>query len=534
LAVTVSQTRRGFVQLSAAALALATIGRGARGEELTRGIGSGASGIEDPSAAREVALAALDAARGAGATYADVRVDAELSQSFAVWHGRSAGPANYSDRFVYGVRVLANGQWGFAGDPDPSPNAVAQCARRAVAQAVAASRDRRPAVVLASAPVVRDGTWSTPIEIDPFSVPIGDQQEEMLTAIRAARGVRGISDVGCDLSFRRIVRTFASTEGSFVVQSLAFAYPSAEAYASAADDPGFTVRRRAAGFRAAQRGYEIVRDARLPERLVAAAEAAVLATRARPIDVGRYDVVVSASVMASLVAETLGAATGLDRASSREVAVSGSFAAPPKAALGRPIAASVLSVACDRSLSAGLATVGWDDEGVAPETFPLIERGTLVDYQTTRASAPELAWWYARRGGVVRSHGCAVGGGMTVPREAMPNLAIAPAATDVSVAELIAGVRRGIYFSEDGIGGSDDRSGTGQWSASAAQEIRDGKLVGYVRDAAMQFQVAELWQSLDAIGGTKAIEQVAMGRATVRAVPGRFRRVNVVNTGSIV
>jgi TldD protein len=217
--------------------------------------------------------------------------------------------------------------------------------------------------------------------------------------------------------------------------------------------------------------------------------------------------------MASLVADMLGA--------------------PSTRMLGRPVAAPVLSVFADRSLARGLATVGWDDEGVAPDAFGVIEQGVLVDRATTRSSARELAAWYAQRGATLRSHGCAVAGGMATPRVALPNLRVEPARAEAGVAELIADVRRGVYLSEDGGGGTDDGAGTGQWSASSAQEIRNGRLVGYVRDVAIQFRVQEFWHALDAIGGSRSVERVPAGGATVQAVPGRFRTVDVVSTEAI-
>jgi TldD protein len=202
--------------------------------------------------------------------------------------------------------------------------------------------------------------------------------------------------------------------------------------------------------------------------------------------------------------------------------------------LGQRVAAPVVSVRGDRSQPAGAATVGWDDEGVAAETFALVEGGVLIDRATTRSGAADLASWYGARGRPVRSHGCTVGGGMATPRAALPNLTLAPASSAIGVRDLVAGVRRGIYFSGDATGSGDAMLGTAQWWATSAQEIRNGRLVGYVRDAAMQFPTTDFWQSLDGIGGRGSVEAVPIGNGTVRAVPGRFRRVNIVSTAALV
>jgi TldD protein len=491
---------------------MAALGRVARAEDIVRAGRASALAQVDPELARVVAMAALDAARSAGASFADVRVDAEVSQSIGVWQGRASGPVRYGDRFTYGVRVLVDGQWGFAGDQDPSPDIVSRCAQRAVAQARAMARDQRPPQVLAPAPVIRNGTWATRVEVDPFAVPVGEQQDVLARAIAAGRGVRGVTDAGGELAFQRTMRTFASSEGSVISQTVVVAAPGLSTYATAQSDASYTVGRRVWAFGPTQRGYEVVRDVDLQRGVVEAAESAVRASVVRPVTVGRYDVVVSASVMASLVSALSGGA--------------------PVGVLGRSIAAPVLHVTADRSLSHGLATVGWDDEGVAPSEFPMVESGVLVDRPTTRTGAVALASWYATRapGRVVGSHGCAMADGLSTPHSGMPNLAIAPGGEALGVRDLIAGVRRGMYLSEDA-GGGQVPGGIEQWSASAVQEIRDGKLVGYVRDAAIQFRALEFWHALDAIGGPASVEAVAMGGATVRSVPGRFRRVNVVSTG---
>jgi TldD protein len=456
--------------------------------------------------ARAVAQIALQAARDAGATYADVRVDADTHQTLGVWRREAMGPIEYSDTFTYGVRVIANGQWGFAGGQDPDPDAVARIARRAVAQATVDAAGRPSPVVLAPAPVVSDGVWDTPIELDPFTVPIAEQQALLLEGIAAALGVRGVRSASGTLSFERTVRTFASSDGSFIVQTLHRSFPGGWANAALATDPEEWVGWRVAGLEPAAAGFETVRNARLTEGFAVAGAAAVAAANPHAIDVGRYDIVVSARVMASLIEGTLARAASLDRATGRDATFAGtSFAQPPHAVLGAGrLASPLVTITGDRSAARGLATVGWDSEGIRPETFPIITSGVLVDYVTTRESAPALAWWYDKQGRPVRSHGCAGGGGLETPTESPPNLVMQGGSGAVSVDDLIRDVKRGLYFSEDGAGGTDSQLLNGRWTASAVQEIRNGKLVGYVRDAAMVFRTPDLWKSLDAVGGIAA------------------------------
>ena len=486
---------------------------------------------EGDPVARAVALTAVQVARDAGATYADVRVDVAVSQSVSVWDHVAPWPVTYSDDFLYGVRVIANGQWGFAGGQDPSPDAVARVARRAVHQATVDAAGRVSPVVLAPAPAVPNGTWATPIEIDPFTVSVGDQQAALAAGVAAALRVKGIKSASATLDFNRVVRTFASSDGAFIVQTLYRVLPMGRVYSALAADPHHWVGRQVRSLEAASGGYEVVRAAGLADGFAAAAEAAIAAASPHRLDVGRYDVVLSASVMASLARGTLGRAVSLDRASGRDASFGGtSFAAPPDTTLGGdPIASHLVTITANRSTPGGLATVRWDDEGVEPDEFPLISSGKLVDYLTTRESAPSLGWWYDRHGRPVRSHGCAIGGGLETPREGFPNLVLQPGSENAGVDDLIRDVKKGVFFFEEGAGGTDAQVLNGRWSAAAAQEIRNGKLVGYVRDAAMEFRTPDLWKSLDAIGGAASAEACGCGIHTVRAVPGRFRQARVTS-----
>ena len=529
------QSRREFLAVSSAVVALATLGERARAEQVVERRLARVEG----EAARDVAMAAVQAAREAGASYADVRVDVDASQAVSVWQHHAAGSVRYGERFVYGVRVIANGQWGFAGDIEPTVDAAARGARRAVAQATANAALRRTPVALAPAPVVADGRWATPIELDPFAVSPGEQQELLQQGVQAALRVRGIRSAGGTLAFSRTVRTFASSDGSFIVQTFWFANPSASASAAAAHDPDLVVSRSLPALSRVAGGYEVVRDARLEAGMTEAADAAVRGVqslaRAKPVDVGRYDVVLSASAMAGLITGTLGQATGWNRVSGRDASYEGtSFAAPPERALGHPIASPLVTLIGDRVLKGGLGTAAWDDEGVSTSTFPLIDQGVLVDYQTTREGAAALDWWYAERGRAARSNGCASGGGLTTPREAMPNVVMRPGRTAARVAELVADVERGILFTDELSGGMDDTLHTGAWWAPLAYVIRHGKVAEPVRDVGMQFRTQQLWMALDAVGGAASAESVGVGTATVRAVPGRFRGVAITSSGLAV
>jgi TldD protein len=490
----------------------------------------------------EIAARAIDAARAAGATYADVRVDHLISQGAGVAN-EFGGHVSHAENIGVGIRVIADGQWGFVGIDAPTPDVVANAARRAVEQAKVNAKARTTAIELAPAPVVRDGEWATAVVADPFQVPVGELQATMLAGTKAGLAVGGVALASLSVVWQRLRRTFASTDGSRIVQTIALAFPNGSVQVSPVDGAGW-VRVAPKGLLWRGGGYEVLRDYALAEGMRAAGEEAQRESRelgqmpARSVDVGRYELVVDAETMGSLVEDTIVSAAGMDRALGKLVNVAGTtFAAPPEKVLGAlAMASDQLTVRGDRTLPGGLMTVGWDDEGVKPDEFALVERGVLVDYLATRQTASKLARWYAKRRAPLSGHGCAATDSWTLPGETRPNLSIEPGRATANVEDLIKDCTRGVYLS-----GADVDVDFGLMnafgSASAAREIRNGKVVGRLTDVGIQFQTRAFWKGLLAVGGPASQVTSTSGFPnvfdclTLRSVPGRFREVNVVNTG---
>jgi TldD protein len=547
-----SRSRREFVKLAATAAATSAgtmvLPRRALAQLDGRQSAQEALGVADPGAdPHELAAVALDAARSAGATFVDVRVDHSRSQGVEI-NETVGGAVDYGDGAGVGVRVLTNGQWGFASTVEMTPDAVAEVARRATHQAQVNAKWRRTSVELVPTPVVTDGRWATPVQVDPFDVPIGEQQEALLAGTTAALDVgRGVKSASCNVGFGRVDRVFASSEGSSITQSFSLASGGGSVSATVGD-PSLMVRMIPKGLAGkVVGGYEAVRSSTLPETMrTAAVEAQRVAKELmngvavpRSVDVGRYELVAGPGMFWGLIAGTLIPALSMERALGRRVGLEGStFAAPPDATLGRMrMGAPYLTVRGDRSTPGGLMNCGWDDEGVKPDDFALIEQGVLVDYLATRETAPLLGSWYHTRGMTPHAHGVATTeGGSGPPGEAVPNVTVDPGTADVTVDDMIKDVKHGIYCQ-----GGEARCDFGMLTAFGAlegvQEIRNGRLVGPLKDVAIQFQIAPFWKGLVAIGGPRSVESFTEGIAivflcrTVRSVPARFREVSVVNIG---
>jgi TldD protein len=505
----------------------------------------------------ELALKAVEAARSAGASFADVRlaVGRELQILCFSSRGRpDLNPPAIISETGYGIRAIVDGAWGFSSGFELTADGVTEAAREAVACARSNRPRARRVLQLAPAAPVVQGRWATPIGQDPFIVPIREQAELVLTATAAALRVPGTESVQLPIIWDRLRQVFASTEGSLIVQHLDEARPRGSVSARAPNRLLGTASGRASldGMLEGGYGYEALSSARLVSEMVAAAERAVAAakaaTPARSVDVGRYDLVFSADTVADLLNATLLRAVQLDRALGYEANAEGTtFAAPPTEVLGRyQTASKLLTLRADRSQPHAFATVKWDDEGVEPEAYTFIQNGVIIDYHTNRETAPHLAEWQQRQGRSIRSHGCVRGVGQGLPAIQIPNITMQPAKEAVSLDDLLADVRRGLYVQSVG-GGTDQQLASGQFRAAEVREIVRGRLGGRIKDMAFQFTTQSFWNSLDAIGGPATASPVAGGAGrgylegnfthmtrstnTCTTVPARVRQVNVLNTG---
>lgn len=539
--------RRAFLKAASGAAAL-----GFAGSLIPRAGLAGPDGgsLQDVNTLKALAMEALDAARSQGAQFADVRIDIEQFMRILIEHRGNVVRPNLRDSATVGVRAVVKGAWGFAGADGVTRETVRDVARLAVRRAAAGRSRRERAFEFAPAAIVRDGVWNTPIEIDPFTVPVREHEALVLAALDAASRAKSngavIRYAGATNFWVRSRRVFASTEGSFTSQLTFTGLPGVGVRVSPTDDDTVMLGFRVPTLRRGGYGYEAISRSNLKDEFVRTAEHAlrVASLPVKSVDVGRYDLVLSPEVLAEVLVDTVGRALELDRAKDEKAAGAGTtYAMPPAEILGKyQLGSRILTVTADRSRPAANATVGWDEEGVKPDDFVLIDEGIVVDYVTTRRTAPTLADWYASRRQPLRSHGCATRSGSRQPMLQLPNLSIRPGPDGVAVEDLIRDVKRGFYVVRTAPGGIsvDQQCINTQVAVGEAYEIRNGKLGPLMKDMALQFNAPQFWKSLNALAGPDSasvedmqVDQIAgsLSHIGVLSVPALFRQVNVVNTG---
>ena len=423
--------RRDFLLQSAAA----TAALGAGSAILPR-LASAAVPMDpvDAAVSRELAMRALDAARSAGATYADFRLAANRSQALGT-RERQITFFNDAETYGFGVRVIANGSWGFAASRELNAEEVVRVAQQAVAQARANAAARQRPLELAPVERVPDGKWSSPMEIDPFDVPIEEKVDLLLRANAAAMGVQGARFVNSVMFSTRLGKTFASTDGSYIDQTIYRSYPVMQITAVAADGSDFQ-NRSSTDVAPRAMGYEHIRDARLVENAPRWAEEAVAKLTAKPVEPGRYDLVLLPTHLWLTIHESIAHPTELDRAMGYEANYAGtSFVAPPEAMIDKlQFGSELMTIRADRRQDQSLALVGWDDEGVPADDWLIVDKGLFKDYQTTR----EQAAWIAELTGVNRSHGCSFAQSWgDVQFQRMPNISLMPGSADIGLDEIV-------------------------------------------------------------------------------------------------
>jgi TldD protein len=518
--------RRTFIKGIAATGVLAACG----GKPLhTKAIraGSGVS-FSDPDLS-PLADVALEAATSAGATYADIRISRHRTQYVSTREER-VETISERESYGFGVRVIADGTWGFAASSNVTRDEIATVARQAVAIAKAQAPLRKEPVQLAPVDVHR-AVWKSPIRKDPFEVPIAEKVETLLTINAEAMTVDAVSFCSSAMDFTMEHKFFASTEGSYIEQMIYRCNPWFSV-TSVSPDGGFHSRNSLTAPQGL--GYEYVEDYPWAEEARRAGRDAKAMHSASSVEPGKRDLILLPSHLWLTIHESIGHPTELDRALGYEANYAGtSFLTPDK--LGKlQLGSDKVSLVAEKTAPGSLATVGYDDDGAKTTEWYLVRDGLFVDYQTTR----DQAHWIGRERGYASSYAMDWG---NVAFQRMPNVNLLPGTDALSLEQLIAATEDAILIAGTGSYSIDHQRYNFQFGGQVFQHVKNGKIVAPLKDVAYQANTREFWNSCDAIcdeseywvGGSYYDGKGEPGQ--VNAVshgcsPTRFRQVNVINT----
>ncbi len=474
----------------------------------------------------EVARRAVDAARSAGADYADARVVAEDSESLTVRNQEMEGIDREASEGI-GIRVLVNGYWGFAATARLEDGEIERTARLAADIARAASRLPSEPVKLAEVEPAVD-TWQSPLQEDPFNVPLEEKVALLMEATRRMQLVKGLTFAEASLDFYRVHTFFASTEGAAIDQTVVHSGGGIEGTAVAEGE----MQRRSFpnSFRGhiAAAGWEHILRLGLIEEAERTATDAVELLSAKDCPSEVTTLVLDSGQVELQIHESIGHPVELDRVLGMEEAYAGSSFLTPDDRGKLRYASDLVSITADATIPGGLGSFGYDDEGVPAQRVPIIVEGVFQDFISSRETASVL--------GLASSGAMRADGWENLPLVRMTNISIEP--REGSLADLIGGTRDGVFMATNRSWSIDDKRVNFQFGCEIAWRIKDGKLTEMYRNPNYTGITTEFWRSCDAVGGREdwtlwgtpncgkgQPSQVA--RVGHGAAPARFRNVQV-------
>lgn len=439
---------------------------------------------------RDLAERALDVAASAGASYADARYLAEEWESVDVEDTRVQGVGRGTSAGI-GIRAVAEGAWGFAGTARLDPDEVERAARLAVDIARSSAALGTARVRLAEEPA-RTASWASPLEEDPFAVPLDEKIALLLEASKRMKGVPGCGIAEASMDLWRRTSLLATSEGARIQQTIT--QSGAGIRALAIGEREVQQRSYPNSFRGhfACRGYEHVRAMDLPANAERMAEEAVALLKAPECPSKETTLILDGPQLALQVHESIGHPIELDRVLGMEAAYAGtSFLQPPDRGALR-YGSEHVHITADATIPGALGSFGFDDEGVEAQRTDVIVDGVFRSFLTSRETAPEVG--EPRSNATMRASGWDV-----IPLIRMTNINLEPGAS--SLEEMIAGTDEGIYMSTNQSWSIDDKRVNFQFGAEIAWEIRKGKRRRMLRNPNYAGKTVEFWSSCDAVAG---------------------------------
>ena len=475
---------------------------------------------------KEFTARALSRARDLGASYADVRVVEMQEETIRVKNGKVEALSMKEER-GFGVRVLAGGAWGFASSSLLNNDELDKVVTQAVQIAKASARVR-PIPAEIGAAMGHRATYRTPIQIDPFDVPLEEKLALLSEANDNLRKVPGIMVASSHYYASRHNKLFASTEGSLIEQELFNIGAGIEATAVREGE----VQRRsypgALGGQWASEGYEMVERIDLPGNAERIATEAVALLDAPICPPGVRTVVLDSSQVALQIHESCGHPTELDRALGMEASFAGTSFMTPDKLNNLKYGSDLVTIVADATLPNGLGSFGFDDEGVPAQRFDIIRDGVFRNYLMDRETAAMLGM---ESNGTSRAYGW-----NHIPMIRMTNISLMPGSG--SFQDLISEVDDGLYLSTTRSWSIDDKRLNFQFGTELAYEIKGGKLGQMYRNATYTGSTPEFWNSCERIAGEAEWvlwglpncgkgEPMQIGRVAHGASPARFLDVRV-------
>ncbi|MGH9575722.1 MAG: TldD/PmbA family protein [Candidatus Acidiferrales bacterium] len=478
---------------------------------------------------QEIAAWALETAKRRGASYADARVMDIRHRDISTKNGE-VGNLSESESLGIGIRVIANGSWGFSSTDRLTREGVQACAAEAVTIAKASSLAKTEDIALAPERAYVD-VWQNPYLKDPFRIPVERQIDRLLAADKEMRRVKGVTVAEGSMAFRRIDQLFVSSIGSSIHQTKMQSGAGIVALSFSGNELQKRSYPNSFGGQHMLRGYELIEELDLVGNAQRVAEECVALHTAAQCPQGQSTIILDSSQLGLQIHESIGHPIELDRVLGMEANFAGMSFLTTEKLRKLKYGSDIVNVVADARLEhgPGLGTFAYDDEGVPAQCIPVISNGVFTGYLSSRETASAIG--EKRSGGTVRCESW-----NRLPMIRMTNISINPGTWKYE--DLIADTDDAIYMETNRSWSIDDRRYHFQFSTEIGWEIKGGKKGRMIKNPSYSGITTEFWNSCDAIcsrdywtlWGTpncgKGQPQQTMGTGH-GASPARFRNVKI-------
>ncbi len=430
--------------------------------------------------------------------------------------------------YGYGIRVFYQGAWGFAHNNVFSEKAVLATTEKAfeIAQLSASvNKDKKLRLAPERSYIAK---YETPLKIDPFEVPLSEKVELMMETNRILLGYEGIRQAMFYLVSHKDEKLFASTLGTRLELNTQWIDPMITA--TAVTDSDSQSRTFDEGGRST--GWEWILELNLQEKARQIAQEALIKVKADVLGPEtRRTLILDPNHLGLTMHESVGHPTELDRVLGWEADYAGiSFATPEKLGNYR-YGSEIVNFMGDNTLEEGLATLGFDDDGVPAQKWHIIKDGILKEYGSTRDTALEIGLDYSRGCNRATYY-------YNQPINRIPNLYLMPGTKPLTPSELIADTEDGVYIQGRGSFSIDQHRLNFQFGGDYFWEIKNGKLHRPLKKVLYKSCNPEFWNSCDAICDERFWRPFGVincgkgqppqtARMTHGSAPARFRNIRV-------
>ncbi|HEX9744617.1 MAG TPA: TldD/PmbA family protein [bacterium] len=439
----------------------------------------------------DVIKTAIERLSALGVDYADARWVETKHEAINVRNKKVESVSRNTDSGV-GIRVIADGAWGFAGCASMEEKDIVDAAERAYEIAKASAITKKENVKLGDVEIYQD-TYETPIEKDPFDVSIGDKVQLLIKCSDILHAHEKVKSSNCTIDAVHTDKRFISTEGADIAQHIV--ETGAGIDVTAMDGEEVQTRTYPSTFRGdwATRGWEFIEEMKLLDNCERLKDEVVMLLSADECPTEKRDIIIGGSQLGLQVHESNGHPIELDRVMGTEISLAGGSFMQPNLVGNLKYGSDIVNIYADSTSPGGLGTFGYDDEGVKSTRTDIIKDGLFVGYLSSRECQAQTGH---PANACMRADGWA-----RTPLIRMININLAPG--DWELEDLIADTEGGIFIDMNKSWSIDDRRVNFKFGCEMAWEIKNGKLHRPLKNPAYTGITPEFWNSCDAICNDK-------------------------------